>query len=80
MVESEQAYAQITAPQRALTRNNVKFQWTRECEEAYNSFVKATSNDTALRPVDPKLKTKLITDAGPTGNAASVFQECKDGT
>ena len=35
MGESEQAYVQITAPLRALTRKNVKFQWTRECEEAY---------------------------------------------
>ena len=73
IVESEQAYAQITAPMRALTRKNVKFQWTRECEEAYKSIVKAMSNDTALRPYDPKLNTEL-------GIAASIFQECQDGT
>ena len=38
------------------------------------------SNDTALRPYDPKLKTKLVTNAGPIGIVASIFQECQDGT
>ena len=35
MVESEQSYVQITAPPRALARKNMRFQWTREWEEAY---------------------------------------------
>ena len=38
------------------------------------------TSDTALRPFDPQLKTILVTDAGPGGIAASIFQELDDGT
>ena len=80
MLDSDQAYAQITAPLRALTKKNAIFRWTEECEEAYLSILNSMTSDTALRPFDPTLKTNLVTDAGPTGMAASVFQELKDGT
>ena len=80
MIESEQAYAQLTEPLRALTRKNARFEWTGACEQAYQSILKAMTSVTALRPFDPDLKTILVSDAGPDGIAASVFQELKDGT
>ena len=80
MLESEQAYAQMTGPLRALTKKNAIFRWTGECERAYSCIMDAMTSETAVRPYDPKLKTKLVTDASPTGIAASVFQELEDGT
>ena len=80
MLESDQAYAQLTEPLRALTKKNARFQWTPECEQCYEDIVKAMTSDTALRPFDPQLKTILVTDAGPGGIAASIFQELDDGT
>ena len=80
MLDSNQAYAQITAPLRALTKKNAIFRWTEECEEAYLSILNPMTSETSLRPFDPTLKTNLVTDAGPTCIAASVFQELKDGT
>ena len=80
MLDSDLAYAQITAPLRALTRKGATFNWSQECEDAYNQIIEAMTSETTLRPFDPKLKTKLVTDAGPTGIAASIFQELPDGT
>ena len=37
------------------------------------------TSESALRPFDPDLKTMLVTDAGPGGIAASVFQVNPDG-
>ena len=79
MVESENAYAELTEPLRRLTRKNARFRWSRECEESYQNIIAAMTSDTALRPFDPRLKTKLVTDAAPNGIAASVFQEEETG-
>ena len=75
MIESENAYAELTEPLRRLTRKNARFVWSSECEQSYQNIIEAMTSDTALRPFDPSLKTKLITDAAPNGIAASVFQE-----
>lgn len=80
MVESDQAYAQLTEPLRRLTHKNARFEWSVECEQAYQEILRTMTSETALRPFDPKLKTMLVTDAGPGGIAASVFQETPDGT
>ena len=74
MIESEHAYAQLTEPLRKLTRKNARFQWTEDCEQAYQQIMHAMTSHTALRPFDPSLKTTLVTDAGPAGIAASIFQ------
>ena len=80
MVESDQAYAQLTEPLRVLTRKNARFQWSDECEQSYQNIMKAMTCEAALRPFDPQLRTILVTDAGPGGIAASVFQELEDDT
>ena len=80
MLDSDLAYAQITAPLHASTRKGATFNWLQECEDAYNQIIEAMTSETTLRPFDPKLKKKLVTDAGPTGIAASIFQELPDGT
>ena len=79
MIESENAYAELTEPLRRLTRKNSRFLWSKECEQSYQNIVAAMTSDTALRPFDPTLPTKLVTDAAPNGVAASVFQEDETG-
>ena len=79
MVESEKAYAELTEPLRKLTRKNARFVWSRECERSYQNIIAAMTSETALRPFDPALPTKLVTDAAPNGIAASVFQEEETG-
>jgi len=75
MFDSEEAYAQLTSPLRKLTCKNARYLWTEECEEAYQKVIHALSSKGALRPFNPKLKTKLITDASPVGISASLYQE-----
>ena len=80
MFDSEKAYAQVTHPLRELTKKGAHFKWSEECEAACKEILKLMTPETALRPFDPKLKTNMITDAGPMGIAASIFQEEQDGT
>ena len=48
MHDSDQAYAQITAPLREFTKKNAIFRWTEECEEAYLSILNSMTSETAL--------------------------------
>jgi hypothetical protein len=80
MCNSDQAYAQLTGPLRALTHKNVKFAWTDDCERAYLQIIETMTSTTALRPFDPKLKTVHVADGSPKGIAASIYQVQSDGT
>ena len=80
MFSSEQAYAQLTKPLRELTRKHARFVWSKDCDQAYQNIMEAMTCETALRPFNPKRPTKLVTDAGPDGIAASLFQVTDDGT
>jgi len=79
MLESDEAYAQLTSPLRQLICHNTKFVWSQACEEAYRKIMLFLTSENALRPYDPKLKTKMITDASPVGLAASLYQEDASG-
>ena len=74
MIEADQAYAQLTLPLRQLTKRGAIFRWTPECERAYLDSNTAMETATALRPFDPTQETHLVTDASPSGIAASIFQ------
>ena len=45
-----------------------------------STIIHTMTSETALRPFDPELHTILVTDASPTGVAASIFQEYEDRT
>ena len=75
MFGSDQAYAQVTQPLHQLTGKNVRFAWTPACESAYQEILHIMTAETALRPFNPAMKTIMVSDAGPVGNAASIFQE-----
>ena len=79
MFGTKHAYAQVTWPLRQLTCKGARFKWNDECEAAYQEILEAMTREDALRPFDPKLPTKLVTDAGPDGLAASLFQELASG-
>ena len=75
MFKSEEAYAQLTSPLRKLVCKNARYVWSEECEQAYQGILQALDSEAALRPFNPQLKTKLITDASPVGISASLYQE-----
>ena len=75
MFDSDHAYAQVTQPLHQLTGKNVRFAWTLACESAYQEIFRIMTAETALRPFDPAMKTIMVSDAGPVGIAASIFQE-----
>ena len=75
MFDSGQAYAQVTQPLRQLTGKNIRFAWTPACESAYQEILRIMTAETALRPFNPSMKTIMVSNAGPVGIAASIFQE-----
>ncbi len=54
MYNTDRAYAQLT---------NIVFQWTPQCQQAYDDILQTMTSTTALRPFNPSLKTIHITDA-----------------
>ena len=69
----------MTESLRILTHKNARFIWGDEQEQAYQDILKAMTSDDSLRPFDPTLLAKLITDAGLEGIATSVFQVTRGG-
>jgi SOS-response transcriptional repressor LexA len=79
MYNTDRAYAQLTKPLRDLTRKHIVFQWTPQCQQAYDDILQTMTSTTA-RPFNPSLKTIHITGAGPEGIASSLYQEKPEGT
>ena len=76
--DSEEQYAKMTEPLRKMTHKHARFNWTPECNTAYENIREAISSDTALRYFDPNLPTVLITDASDVGIAATIYQKHND--
>lgn len=64
---------------RYLLRSNVPFKWTDEESSAFQSIKSAICKIQCLGFFNPKDRTKLITDASPTGLGAVLLQEDKNG-
>ena len=81
MFDTASAYAELTQPLRNLTKNNARFTWSPECEQAYHDIVTTNckTSDTAFRLFHHELKTIHVAEAGPEGIASSVFQEQGNG-
>ena len=67
-------YADVTQTLRQLTRNNIKFIWTIECQERFEELKSLLTSDKVLANYDPARPTKLYVDDGPAGVAATVAQ------
>ena len=59
----------LTAPLRELTKKGIKFQWTVECQQAFEKIKNEILSPRVLMTFDPNLPITLATDASPTGIA-----------
>lgn len=65
-------------PLHNLLRKNVKFEWTKECEDSFKKIKNYLSSKPILAIFDPKLPIYIFTDASKKGVAAILKQPQKD--
>ena len=71
-------HADVTAPLRYLTRQHVRFEWTKECQRAFMEPKRRLSHRTVMVPYIPNLETRLYVDHGPAGIASTLAQNHKE--
>ena len=74
-----EGFIQATAPLRELLKVNAKFQWTPGCQRLFERGQEMLTDDTVMAHFrgpyfDPGRKTRLKTDVGPSGMAATMKQ------
>ena len=47
-------FADLTAPLRNLTRKEVRFKWTEECNKSMDTIRQLLANEVCIAPFDPK--------------------------
>ena len=72
-------HSDFTAPLRHLTKHEVEFKWTRECQISFNELKNRLTDETVLVNYDPNRDTRLYVDHGPLGIASTVAQRYKEG-
>ena len=55
----------VKTPIRALTKTNVKFEWNKACQKAFDELKDCLSNKTVLVPYIPKLDTNYMSTTDP---------------
>ena len=65
-------YADVTKPLRQLTAKNVRFKWTKECQDSFQELKSLLTSDKVMASYDPLRKTRLYVDEGPEGVATTV--------
>jgi hypothetical protein len=68
-----QDYAKIAKPLNDLLKKGIKFNWTRECEEALNTLIKQVEQDPVLIAPNEDEPFKLKTDASSYAVEAALF-------
>ena len=71
--------ATISRPLTALTRKDVTFEWTEECEVAFGEVKQRLVSAPVLRPPDLTKPFQLWTDASERGFGAVLEQKGQDG-
>ena len=71
-------FAKIAAPLHKLTRKEIKFVWTQECEEAFNKMKQLVSTYPVLRLPDFNKEFFLSTDASGLAIGAILQQKTED--
>ncbi|CAB4003123.1 Transposon Ty3-I Gag-Pol poly [Paramuricea clavata] len=69
-----QHYSETTAPLRHLTKKNARFQWTKECQKAFETLKQAMASPQVMSYYDPTRPTELIVDASKYGLASMLTQ------
>lgn len=72
-------YASFTSPIAHLTRKDVKFNWTSECESIRQNLITQLTSEPVLSIFDPSYPTEVHTDASSIGYGAVLFQVHPDG-
>ena len=70
-------YSTLTEPFRRLTRQNERWMWVDEQENAFQTLKDKLTSDTVMAYFDPSKVTELWVDAIPVGLAAILCQENK---
>ena len=73
-------YSDIAFPLVELTKKRTKFNWTNECQTAFDQLKSVLINYPILRSPNFNLPFKLAVDASDVGMGAVLLQECEDGT
>lgn len=66
--------ATITEPLRRLTRQDVKFEWKQEQQQAFDALKSHMSKENTLGYYNVKDRTQIIADASPVGLGAVLIQ------
>ena len=71
-------YSEISSPLRHLTKKGVPWTWETAQASAFEHLKDKLSSNTTMSYFDSNKKTTIITDAGPTGISAILFQHTND--
>ncbi|XP_058449093.1 uncharacterized protein K02A2.6-like [Malaya genurostris] len=63
-----------------LLKSDAKFQWTPECQKAFEQFKRILSSDLLLTHYDPKREIIVSADASSVGLGATISHKFPDGT
>lgn len=69
-----EGFARVTAPLRGLIKEGARFQWTPDCQRAFEQTKAMLSGDTVMAYFNLHRKIKLMTDAGPQGLVVTLKQ------
>lgn len=67
--------AAMSEPLRALTRQDHKWEWTREASKAFQDIKEGLRDKTTMAYFHPRRRTELVVDASPVGLGAVLLQE-----
>jgi hypothetical protein len=73
-------YSKIVRPLNYLTRRDVPFKWTNDCQAAFENLKTRLSSAPILCHFQPELPTRVETDASDGVRAAVLSQQQKDGS
>ena len=73
-----ESYEEITAPLRALPKQNCRFTWGEKQDEGYQKLTTIMNSTTTLRPYSKEKPTHFVADGSPLGIQATIYQEAKD--
>ena len=76
--EGGETHSDVTAPLRHLTKQNVHFKSTGECQKSFDELKSRLTDKTVLVNYDPERQTRLYVDHGPLGIASTVAQMYKE--
>ena len=69
-----EGFARVTAPLRGLIKQGARFQWTPDCQRAFEQTKAMLSGDRVMAYFNLHRKIKLMTDAGPQGLVVTLKQ------